>query len=77
MSISYLSDRSKTVKIGSVTSQARVCSMGVPQGSILGPLLFLMYINDLPYVLNFSSSLLYADDTVIFLVQTLTQLIQA
>ena len=59
----YLSGRSQFVSIDGILSSSRPVTSGVPQGSILGPLLFSIYINDLPDYLSFSSPLLFADDT--------------
>ena len=65
----FLSSRNQTVVLDSETSyQADVLS-GVPQGSVLGPCLFLFYINDLPDGLS-SSVRLFADDTIVYMAVT-------
>ena len=63
---SYLEDRTQFVQFGSHRSYDRKISCGVPQGSILTPLLSNIYINDLPKVFSLTQSLLFADDTNIF-----------
>ena len=59
--ISYLSCRKQRVKIEGVHSDWRNIEAAVPQGSVLGPLLFLIYINDLPVTIS-SRCFLFADD---------------
>ena len=54
------------VEFHGVTSNPEGVSIGVPQGSILGPLLFILHVNDLPEAVSECSILMYADDTVLF-----------
>lgn len=61
--ISYLSNRKVQIKMGEHTSNIFNINYGTPQGSILGPLIFLMYINDLPDYIEEGSVFMYADDT--------------
>uniref|UniRef100_A0A3P9L4Z8 Reverse transcriptase domain-containing protein n=1 Tax=Oryzias latipes TaxID=8090 RepID=A0A3P9L4Z8_ORYLA len=63
---SYLTGRKQFVKIDEYTSETKEISCGVPQGSILGPLLFNIYINDIFNVSKLMKLILFADDTNIF-----------
>ena len=62
---SYLSNRTQRVKIGTSFSDPMSISIGVPQGSNLGPVLFLLYINDIVHASNKLKFTLFADDTVL------------
>ena len=62
----YLQNRQqKSIVRGTESTWGTICS-GVPQGSILGPLLFTIMVNDLPNVTSKSHIMMYADDTVLF-----------
>jgi hypothetical protein len=62
----FLSDRTQTVVINGVTSNTVPVTSGVPQVTVLGPILFLIYINDFPEYLTHSKLTLFADDSIIY-----------
>ena len=63
---SYLSNRKQYCRINGVDSNINDINVGVPQWSCLGPLLFLVYINDLPCIIKIFKVSMYADDTSIY-----------
>ena len=65
---SYLSNRFQFVNINGTNSTIKPINIGVPQGSILGPLLFLIYINDLHRCIKYSKTYHFADDTNLLII---------
>lgn len=63
---SYLSGRTQCVAIEKYCSSYREIKSGVPQGSVLGPILFNIYVNDIAEIVSDTSIVLYADDTSLF-----------
>ena len=65
--IDYLKDRQQRVLINGSSSGWGLLDLGVPQGSVLGPLLFLIFIDDIVYVIRHCKIRLFADDTCLFI----------
>ena len=61
----FCQERNQYVEFNSKQSDFRILSTEVPQGSILGPLLFIIYINDINMVTTLFKPIIYADDTIL------------
>lgn len=72
---SYLTGRVQKVEVGGILSEAKNVNNGVPQGSVLGPLLFLLYLNDIQEVCE-CNMFLYADDAALLFSDKETNRIQ-
>lgn len=65
---SYLDSRKQVVKYGETVSSEQLTTYGVPQGTVLGPNLFILYINDIVHHIKDSNIQLFADDTILYVV---------
>ena len=65
--VSYLAGRKQFCRVNGTDSLVNAVNIGVLQGSCLGPPLFLVYINDLPKVIEYCTIAMYADDTGLYL----------
>ena len=69
---SFLTSRKQFCSVNGQKSEARLVTCGIPQGSCLGPLLFIIYLNDFEKCLDFSRASMYADDTHVTLTSSNT-----
>ena len=73
---SYLGNRKQYVTVNGTNSTCNFMKFGVPQGSILGPLLFIIYINDIPEIAKYAKFILYADDANIIITASTIEEVQ-
>ena len=73
---SYLNNRKQLVSLNGVDSETQIMQHGVPQGSVLGPLLFLIYINDLHDSILYSLPYHFADDTNLLIISNSPKKVQ-
>ena len=70
---SYLFDRKRFVSVENVAFKSMPINCSVPQGSVLAPLFFLLYINDLQKCLKYGRSFIFADDTALLVSHTIME----